>query len=100
MTQQYLITLAATPALEETIVDWLLRFGNQTGFTSQAVHGHSSREEGLSLAEQVAGRKRQVRFQLHIDAKEWPRFITQLKQDFADAGLHDWLVPVIESGHI
>ncbi|MBS1213367.1 MAG: hypothetical protein H6R26_1984 [Proteobacteria bacterium] len=100
MTGQYLVTLAAPPALEESIVDWLLQFGSQTGFTSQAVHGHSSREEGLSLAEQVAGRKRQVRFQLHIDAEEWPRFIEQLKRDFTGAGLHYWLVPVIESGHL
>ncbi len=100
MNRQYLITLTVSPAIEETIVDWLLQFEAQAGFTSFPVNGHSSREEGLSLAEQVAGRKKQLRFQMHIPETELAPFIERLRRDFAGAGLHYWVSPVIESGHI
>ena len=100
MKQQYLITLTVSPAIEETIVDWLLQFEAQAGFTSFPVNGHSSREEGLTLAEQVAGRQKQLRFQMHVPATELPHFISQLKQDFQGVGLHYWVSPVLEAGHI
>jgi hypothetical protein len=56
--------------------------------------------EGLSLAEQVAGRKSQVRFQLHISSEVLPRFMEKLKQDFAGAGLHYWVAPLLDAGHV
>lgn len=100
MTQQYLITLTISPALEETLVDWLLQFETRAGFTSFPVNGHSGRQESLTLAEQVAGRRKQVRFQMHLSSSELPQFITQLKQDFEGVGLHYWVSPVLESGHL
>lgn len=100
MAGQVLITLTASPAMEESLVDWLLQFEHPAGFTSHRANGHSSRLEGLSLAEQVAGRKNQVHFQLHIPSEELPGFIEQLKQAFGGAGVHYWVVPLIESGHL
>ncbi|MFZ4703857.1 MAG: DUF3240 family protein [Candidatus Methylumidiphilus sp.] len=98
--QQVLITLTVPPSIEETVVDWLLQFDEHTGFTSQNANGHSSRVEGLNLAEQVAGRKKQVRFQMHLPADELPRFMESLKKDFDGAGLHYWVIPIILSGHV
>ena len=100
MTQLVLITLTAPPSIEESLVDWLLEFTDHIGFTSQKADGHSSRVEGLNLAEQEAGRKSQVRFQLHIPSDELPRFMESLKQDFGGAGLHYWVAPLLDAGHI
>lgn len=83
-----------------SLVDWLLESATHAGFSSHAVNGHSSREEGLSLAEQVAGRKRAVRFQMHVHEAQMPEFMAQLKKDFAGTGLHYWIVPIIDAGHI
>lgn len=100
MTQQYLMTLTVSPALEETMVDWLLQFETQAGFTSFPVNGHAGRQVNLTLAEQVAGRRKQVGFQIHLAVDQLPQFISQLKQDFQGVGLHYWVSPVLESGHI
>jgi len=100
MSPQVLITLTAPPSIEESLVDWLLQFAEHVGFSSQKANGHSSRLEGLNLAEQVAGRKSQVRFQLHLPSEELPRFMDSLKKDFAGAGLHYWVAPLIDAGPI
>lgn len=100
MTPQNLITLTASPSIEETLVDWLLGFEATQGFTSFPVHGHSGQMEGLSLAEQVVGRKKQIRFQIHLPESETAELIARLKQDFRGTGLHYWISPVIETGHL
>ncbi|TAN52205.1 MAG: DUF3240 domain-containing protein [Methylococcaceae bacterium] len=68
------------------------------GFTSFAVSGHSSRHQGLSLEEQVAGRKKQVGFEMHIRGPDLAALLAGLKQDFAGTGLHYWVTPVLDSG--
>jgi hypothetical protein len=100
MNQQVLITLTVPPSIEESVVDWLLQFNRHAGFTSQRASGHSSRQEGLNLAEQVAGRKEQIRFQMHIRPEELPRFMDTLRRDFAGAGLHYWVTPLLDTGHV
>nr|BAL56134.1 hypothetical conserved protein [uncultured Gammaproteobacteria bacterium] len=94
----YLLTLIANPDLEEALVDWLLRYEARYGFTSSRVDGHSSRLEGLSLAEQVAGRRRLVRFQMCVDEQELAFLLERLKLDFANSGIQYWVAPVIASG--
>jgi hypothetical protein len=100
MAQPLFITLTAPPAIEESLVDWLLQFESHAGFTSHRVNGHSSNVEGLNLAEQVAGRKNQVQFQLHIPGEELPRFMEALTKDFSGVGIHYWVSPLIGAGHI
>ena len=99
LNRQVLITLTVPPSIEESVVDWLLQFHDNAGFTSHRANGHSSRVEGLNLAEQVAGRKEQIRFQMHIPSADLDRFLDALKHDFAGAGLHYWVTPLIEAGH-
>ncbi|NJD07787.1 MAG: DUF3240 domain-containing protein [Methylococcaceae bacterium] len=100
MTDQYLLTLTIAPAIEENLVDWLLENQGQIGFSSFPVNGHSSHPEDLSLAEQVAGRQKQVRFQIHLDTERVSTLLSQLRRDFAGAGLHYWVSPVLDSGRI
>lgn len=100
MSRQVLVTLTVPPSIEEPLVDWLLQSAGHVGFTSQKANGHSSRAQGLSLAEQVAGRKNQLRFQLHLPEAELPRFMEGLRQDFGGADIHYWVSPLIDAGHI
>jgi hypothetical protein len=100
LSPQVLVTLTVPPSIEEILVDWLLQFAEHTGFSSQKANGHSGRMEGLSLAEQVAGRKNQTRFQLHLPAEGLPHFLDALKRDFAGADLHYWVAPLLEAGHL
>ena len=100
MDQLVLITLTVPPSVEESMVDWLLQFNDHSGFTSHRANGHSSRLEGLNIAEQVAGRKEQIRFQMHLSANDLPRLMDTLNKDFSGVGLHYWITPLIDAGHI
>lgn len=100
MHQNFLITFTVAPALEGSVVDWLLQYAGREGFTSFPVYGHSSEHEGMSLFEEVVGRKKQIRFQLQVPVSELPNLLTRLRQDFAGAGLHYWVMPVLEVGFI
>jgi hypothetical protein len=92
-----LLTLIATPALEERLIDWLLERG-QDGFTTLPCHGHGTGHDGLSAAEQVAGRKRQVAFWLQVSSDTATELVRELTAEFADAQLHYWIVPVAAGG--
>ncbi len=100
MNELFLLTLIANPELEEPLVDWLLKYEARYGFTSSRIHGHSSRLEGLSLGEQVAGRKRQLRFQLCIDQETLNFLLGQLRVDFNACGIRYWVVPVMMEGEV
>jgi hypothetical protein len=100
MTQEVLLTLTVSPRLEETVVDWLLSREVCYGFTSFPVSGHSCAAGGLTLAEQVSGRKKQVRFQMHLPGDELPALLDQLRRDFAGSGLHYWISPVLDSASL
>lgn len=98
--QEYLVTLNVPPGLEEPLVDCLLMFEAEHGFSSFAVNAHHHENKGLSLAEQVSGRQKKIRFQMYVDAGHLSKLLTQLKQEFAGAGIQYWVLPVIEKGVI
>lgn len=100
MSDLYLLTLIADPGLEESLVDWLLRYEAQYGFTSSRIDGHSSQLDGLTLAEQVAGRRRLIRFQMGVDENELGFLLERLKLDFAGSGIQYWVVPAIAGGKV
>lgn len=100
MHQNYLLNFTVAPAIEGSVVDWLLQYAGPDGFTSFPVHGHSSRHEGMSLFEEVVGRKKQIRFQVHVSAAQLPQILERLRREFAGVGLHYWVMPVIETGYI
>ena len=94
------LVIISTPAVEESLVDWLLTCEGVSGFSTVSSSGHSTAHQHLSLAEQVTGRKRQVMFHVHTDVEVAQRVVEGLRQDFRGAGLHYWMVPALEAGHI
>lgn len=97
---EYLITLNVPPDLEEAVVDCLLTFETESGFSSYAANAHDHRNEGLSLAEQVSGRQKRIRFQMYIPESDLQALLDKLKREFSGAGLHYWVMPVLETGYI
>ncbi len=98
--ETFLVTINVAPSLEEAIVDCLLTFETAQGFSSFPVSAHDHRNEGLSLAEQVTGRQRKIRFQMYIDKQHVAALLTKLKAEFPNSGMHYWVVPVLEHGEI
>lgn len=99
-TKEYLVTLNVPPSLEEAIVDSLLMMEEELGFSSFTVNAHHHENKGLSLAEQVTGRQKQLRFQMYIDKSALDKLVEQLKQEFSGSGIQYWVLPIIENGVI
>ena len=97
---EYLVTLNIPPSLEELMVDSLLLLETEHGFSSFPVNAHHHENLGLSLAEQVTGRQRRIRFQMYVPVDELPVLLAQLRQDFSGSGIQYWVLPVIENGVI
>lgn len=98
--QEYLVTINVPPILEEAVVDCLLAIESADGFSSLVVNAHTNEHHALSLAEQVAGRKTQIRFQMYVPEQQLNVLIDQLKNYFSGSGIHYWVMPVMESGTI
>lgn len=96
----YLMTLNAPPILEEAIVDCLLSLTSENEFSSVPINAHSHNHENLTLAEQVVGRQKQIRFQIYVNEPDKNTLIEQLKLNFSGSGIHYWLTPILESGKI
>jgi hypothetical protein len=98
--KEYLVTINVPPSLEEPLVDALLTLEEELGFSSFAVNAHHHENKGLSLAEQVTGRQKQLRFQMYIDENDLEALVEKLKQEFAGSGIQYWVLPVLVSGVI
>jgi hypothetical protein len=96
--EEVLVVLNVPPSLEEAVVDWLLARKESTGFTSFPVSGHSTRHEGLSLAEQVSGRQARQQFQVQIAATAVGQFLEEARHAFGAAGIHYWALPLLAGG--
>ena len=100
MNKDRLVIINAPSSLEEMLVDCLLTLESEHGFSSFPVNVHHHENLGLSLAEQVSGRQRQICFQIHIDEDGAKLLLEQLKAEFSGAGLQYWVVPMLESYEI
>ena len=100
MTEICLLTLVASPSLEETLIDWLLTQENISGFSSVEIYGHGARSTGLSIYEQVTGRQKRIQFQIHTEINIASNMVEALKLKFPHTGLHYMLTPVISAGQI
>lgn len=100
MSKNCLLNLVVSPAVEDMVTDWLLTRESVSGFSTYPISGHGSSEHAMSLAEQVAGKRRQVLFQLLLSQTLADALIEQIQRDFRGSGMHYWLVPVLESGHL
>ena len=100
MNENCLLNLVVTPEVEDAVADWLLEYPIVTGFSSVPISGHGSSEKSMTLAEQVAGRRRQLLFQLHLPCVDARALLSDIKQAFRGSGMHYWLLPVIDAGHV
>ncbi|MDO9162510.1 MAG: DUF3240 family protein [Methylococcaceae bacterium] len=96
--KKYLVTINVPPSLEEAVVDCLLTLESEFGFSTFQVNAHDHKNENLSLAEQVTGRQKKIRFQMYLAEEGLAELLTQLKNDFTDSGIHYWVMPVLENG--
>lgn len=100
MTEQCLVTINVPPSLEEAVVDCLLTFEWELGFSSFPVSAHDHLNKGLSLAEQVTGRQKKIRFQMYIEKPKISALLNKLQTEFPDSGIRYWVMPVLENGII
>ena len=98
--EQCLLVLIASPSIENAVVDWLLDHDNISGFTSGPISGHGGSAHAFSAAEQVAGRRHQVMFQMHLPESVARTVIAEAHTLFRGSGLHYWLTPVVAAGHM
>jgi hypothetical protein len=98
MTHEYLITLNVPPVLEGMMVDNLLTLEFERGFSGFPVYAHHHENQGLSIAEQVTGRQKQIRFQMYVDGTNLALLLTNLRENFAGSNIQYWVIPVLESG--
>jgi len=97
---QQLLVLSVPPALNDSLVDWLLENENATGFTSSTAWGHSHDTGNYNITEQVTGRQKRVQFQLVGKTDAIQNLITNLKADFHRSGVHFWIVPAVDEGRL
>ena len=82
------------------LVDWLLEFDPEQRFASYSVNEHNGDQAVLSLAEQVTGRQKQIRFELYIANDRYERFMKKFKTDFSGSGILYRVVPALNRGRV
>jgi len=98
--EQCLLVLIVTPSIENAVIDWLLEHDDIPGFTSMPASGHGVSVHSMTTAEQVAGRQRQIMFQMHLPEPVARDILAAARRQFSGSGMHYWLSPVLSAGHI
>lgn len=98
--ERCLLVIYAPPALEETLVDWLLENDEVSGFSTAEAYGHGQHLPAMSLLEQVTGRQRRVQLSIEASRDVMVHLLEQMREKFRGAGLHYMLLPVIEAAHV
>lgn len=98
--EQSLLVLVADTRIEEPVLDWLLDYREDILFTSDLVDCHGVEHAALSVREQVSGRQPRLMVQLRVPLEEGRRICSGLRAAFPKAGIHYWIVPVIEQGRL
>ncbi len=98
--EKYMLVLVVTPLIESAVIDWLLERDDINSFTSMPINGHGVSEYSMTIAEQVAGSKKQVMFQMHLSQAAAQDILSAAQQVFSGSGMHYWLLPVLAAGHI
>ena len=93
-----LVVLSVVPGLEEPVVDWLMERDGDTGFTSVPAFGHGADAEGLSIAEQVTGRRRRLRFEIAMPRAQCRSFLDEAVARFGTADIHVMVLPILAAG--
>jgi hypothetical protein len=98
MNKEYLVTLNVPPALEGMVVDNLLMMEFGRGFSGFPVFAHHHENKGLSIAEQVTGRQKKIRFQMYVNENDLEKLLQSLQDAFSGSGVEFWVMPVLQNG--
>ena len=99
MNTQLLLRLNIPPGLEEDIVDLLLASKRISGYQSYPTRGHGQ-VGAMSIAEQVAGRRNRVQFEIVLEAESVDGLLGELKAAFPLRDVIFWVIPVVRSGRL
>lgn len=99
METELLLRLNVPPSLEEDMVDLLLASADITGYQSYPIRGHGS-VGSMTIAEQVAGRRDRVQFEIVLDSGVLESTLQKLKEAFPVRDVIYWVLPVIQSGRL
>lgn len=92
------LVLVARPALEESLVDWLLERADIGSFVSMPISAHNTDLNELSVRDQVSGRQRQIMFQIRLGEDILQSVIADLCNSFQGTQLEYWALPVLATG--
>ena len=93
-----LVMIFAPPALEESLVDWLLENDDIAGFSTTEAYGHGQRPSGMTLLEQVTGRQQRVQFIIETEQRLSSTLLEALGKKFG--GLHYMVLPLLAAGRL
>lgn len=93
-----MLVLNIAPTLEEDLVDYLLTQDAVEGFTSCAVFGHGQ-HHGLSIAEQVTGKRKRLRYEMLVRGSSIPGIIAGLATAVGRDIVY-WQQPVSNFGRV
>lgn len=88
-----LLTINLPPALEEDLIDYLMKLDLLKGFTSYQAMGHGE-HENLTIAEQVSGRRRRIQFEILLDDEADAEAIISGLADEVGKDIRYWQLPV------
>lgn len=92
------LVLVVAPELEEDLVDLLLGLPAVDGFTASTVAGNG-KQQNMSLAEQVSGRRKRLRFELVLDEQVLAAVLDELRQRVAGDTVY-WVEPLLDFGKL
>lgn len=99
-TETTLLTIVASPEIEDALVDWLLERDDVKGFSSSRISGHGDSPQSFTVAEQVAGRRPRVMFQSSMDTATVNAVVSGLREAFAGSGIRYWAVALSHFGRL
>jgi hypothetical protein len=99
MDTQYLLRLNIPPGLEEDVVDLLLESVEISGYQSYPTRGHGS-VGAMTIAEQVAGRRDRIQFEVVLDSGQLHSTLDSLKEAFPVTDVVYWVLPIVQSGRL
>lgn len=92
------LVLIVAPELEEDLVDVLLGLPAVGGFTASVVAGNG-KTQNMSLAEQVTGRRKRLRFELVLAEAVLAEVLHELRQRVGSDTVY-WVEPILDFGKL
>ncbi|MGR9089994.1 MAG: DUF3240 family protein [Gammaproteobacteria bacterium] len=101
MSDPCLACIMIAPAVEDTLVDWLLNDAPTRGFTCVPAFGHGEDTDRMSTTEKIVGRVKRVQIQILCASRaEATGLIERLATTFPKVAMHYWILAVLEHGHL